>query len=155
MSATIYRPGDEALALGASPALVAMLEQIGWAIRAFDIDTAAGRFALELHRSDGRWLHVSTDRLGRASMDRFQRETSMSCGNDGRRGAPRDVVRDRFIGRTRCADPQALLLAMADYLAANPAPGREALPAGTARAAMGLLMGAPVENSAHQSVKRC
>ena len=141
MSDTLSRPVDAAIATTIPSVLVALLEQIGWEIRAMDLDLASGRAVIEIHRADGRWIHVSTDRLGRASIERWQRETSMSRGNDGRRGMFRDVVNDRFLGRTRCAGPQALLLAMADYLATNPAPGRSALPESTTRAAVGLLMG--------------
>lgn len=141
MSDTLSRTNGTALAPVIPSILVALLEQIGWEIRTVERDVIPGLAVLELHRADGRWLHVATDRLGRASIERWQRETSMSCGNDGRRGAPRDVVNDRFLGRTKTADSAALILAMADYIAANPAPGRAALSSSSTRAAMQLLIG--------------
>ena len=140
MNDGLSRPVEVALAPTIPRVLVALLEHTGWEIRTAE-RTAAGLAVLELHRADGRWLHVSVDRLGRASIERWQRETSMSCGNDGRRGAPRDVVNDRFLGRTQCDGARDLLLAMADYIAANPAPGRAALSSSAARAAVQLLMG--------------
>ena len=123
------------------PSVVSMmLESIGWEIRTVEIDLVAGRSVLELHRFDGPWVHLSARLEGKVTIERWQRETVMSCGNDGVRGAPRNVIQDRFLGRTSCPGTRSALRVLSDYLVDNPEPGRAALPAATVRDAVRLLM---------------
>lgn len=123
------------------PAVLAMaLEQIGWEIRSVDLDLAKGRATIEMFRSDGRWLHLSTDDEGHAKIERFDRRVSFErCPG----GSFSNVVRDHFLGRTRCAGGRAALRSLSDYLADNPAQGRAQLSKGATRDALRLLMGGP------------
>ena len=119
--------------------LTIMLEQIGWELRTVGLDLVVGRAVLELHRADGRWLHVATDRLGRATIERWQRERVIKRQIGG--GCLGDGFDDRFLGRTHCAGARAALRSMADYVAQNPAPGRVELPRADVRNALRLMMG--------------
>lgn len=126
----------------AVPALtIAMLEQIGWEIREVSIDLAAGRAVVRLHRHDGRHLYVAADASGKATVERWQRETTPT-------GSIRsDVVSDRFLGRSPCFGARSALRTMCDYIAENPAPGCAALPASTVRDSIRLLMAASEASS--------
>ena len=120
------------------PAVVATLASLGWEIRAVEIDLAAGRAVLEVHRADGRWLYLSADALGRATVERWQRR------REWQRGAPRapcyEGSVDTLLGRERCSGARSALRTVAHYLAANPAPGRAELAPETTRAALRLLL---------------
>ena len=120
------------------PAVTATLASLGWEIRAVEIDLATGRAVLEVHRADGRWLYLSADALGRATVERWQRR------REWQRVAPRaasvEAPVDTLLGRERCAGARSALRSVAHYLAANPAPGRAELAPEATRAALRLLM---------------
>lgn len=117
------------------PDVVTMtFERIGWEIRSVDIDLSTGKAVARLFRFDGRWLYLSADASGRAVIERWQREKVVECGSPS--------IRDRFLGRTSCAGARSALRSLCDYVAENPAPGLDALPVGSVRDAVRLLMSA-------------
>ncbi len=92
---------------------------------------------VRLFRADGRWLFLSADAEGRATIERWQREETF----DRRKGgAGFDAIHDHFLGRLRCDGARAALRMLCTYVAENPAPGHVALPAADIRAAVRLLM---------------
>lgn len=110
----------------------------GYEPSAVEIDLVGGSLLVELHRVDGRWLRLSADRLGRVSLERWQRRKS-----DCRPHAQAPVcmvVQDEFLGRFRPAGLRAGLRALASYVADNPAPGRLGITGREARDAMRLVM---------------
>lgn len=118
-------------------ALATILARAGWEVRTLDLDPVAGRAVVEIHRADGRWLYLSADALGRASVERWHREAIVTRY----RGGPEcDGHRDQFLGRTRFGGPRAALRHLSTYVADNPMPGRDRLDVGDVRGALAPLM---------------
>lgn len=125
-------------------ALAVVLARGGWEIRDLDLDLVAGRAMIELHRADGRWLYLSADSLGRASVERWHRAAVVTRY----RGGPEcDGHRDQFLGRTRFEGPRAALRHLSRYVADNPAPGRAGIEVGDVRGALAPLMAVAVQVS--------
>ena len=119
-------------------ALSIALARCGWEVRALDIDLVAGRLVAQLHRYDGRWLHVAADDLGRASVERWHRTAIVRrCYGVG---PQTDGWDDQFLGRTRCEGPRAAMRALCAYVADNPSPGFARLEAPEVRAAFAPVM---------------
>lgn len=115
-------------------ALGATLRRVGWEVRELDLDLHAGRLTVEAHRDDGRWLRLTADPLGRVHLERWHRRIVL-------RGVPQSPhVDDQFLGRQRCEGSRSGLRRLCGYVAANPAPGREALPAPAVRRALAPVM---------------
>lgn len=112
---------------GGERALVAALGRLGWEARAIEIDVSTGQAVLELERADGRWLHVACDRHGRASVERWSRAIVTERGKG--RVPWVDRCKDTFLGRERHDGILDALRGACEYVAENPAPGRERLPA--------------------------
>lgn len=103
------------------------LARSGWELRNLDADLVAGRLVVELHRIDGRWLYLTVDPLGRASVERWHRDPVIRrCFGSG---PEFDAHEDRFLGRLRGA-PVEMLRAACGYVEDNPAPGWAQLPSG-------------------------
>lgn len=130
---------------GTDRALAVALDRLGWEVRALDLDASTGRAVLELERADGRWLHVACDRHGRATVERWSRGIVME--REKWRVPWVDRCKDAFLGRERHVGFSGALRSASEYVAANPAPGREALPAPLVYA---LLVGGTSE---HESDK--
>jgi len=99
-----------------------LMSAAGWEIKFIDLDLtgAQPRLDLRVMRDDGRWLHARVDALGRATVERFQRQRSlgMSANTSGRRPLS-PQVEDTFLGRERCPGARAMLRGLASYLADN------------------------------------
>lgn len=122
--------------------LAAILARAGWEVRTLDLDLVAGRAVLEIHRTDGRWLYLSADSIGRASVERWHREATVErCFGDG---PQRDGHRDQFLGRMRFEGPRAALRHLSRYVADNPAPGWAEIEVGDVRGVLAPLMAVPV-----------
>lgn len=116
-----------------------VLRRLGWEIRSMDLDLTRDKVDMRLFRDDGRWLHLSTPRSGRAVIERWHREPTIERAS--KRGPQFDAFRDEFLGRIHCGHPRQALRTLCDYLADNPAPDHAALPAAEVRDAVRLLMG--------------
>lgn len=127
----------------APPATCAILASIGWEILSVEIDLVAGRALLDIRREDGRWLRLSADALGRASIERWQRDRAWQ--RSSRRAASYEGVADTFLGRERHEGPRQALRYLSHYVAENPAPGRGALPVGAVKSAVAALLGGGVQ----------
>lgn len=90
---------------------------------------------MRLFRYDGRWLYLSADADGRASVERWHRDPTVERDMGGV-GVRYDGFKDRFLGRVRCEGAPSVLRVLCDYVAENPAPGFAALPASTVRDAL-------------------
>ena len=121
-------------------ALAAGLQSIGWEVRTLDVDHVAGRFVLEVHRFDGRWLYLTGDDIGRVNLERWHRDPVVRRAFGAPNGAQFDSHEDRFLGRTRPEGVRSGLRSLASYVADNPAPGFPALPAGSVRALLAPLL---------------
>lgn len=143
----VARPAEIPLAR-----LAAVLRLAGWEVRNLDLDLVAGRATVELHRDDGRWVLLSADALGRASIERNQRTVSLGRHSSARGRIPLSPqVADTFLGRQRFEGPRAALRSLCAYVADNPAPGKRMLSASEVRAAFAPLMSAPVARAALHS----
>lgn len=132
--------GDVAPARDAVSAIAHGFERIGWELRAVEIDMVAGRVVIEAHRFDGRWVYVTADGLGRASVERWHRDAVVYRY---RGGPTNDGFEDRFLGRTRCEGPRSALRTLCNYIADNPAPGFSALAAADVRRLIAPLLANP------------
>lgn len=128
-----------ALSPAIQSAVVATFERIGWEIREVNINLATGKAIVRLFRSDGRWLYLSASADSTATIERWHRDRLDQRGMGGI-GPMFHGMDDRFLGRTRCVHARHALRALADYVAENPAPGREALPATAIRNAVRMLI---------------
>ena len=130
--------GPSAPSVGdATRALACGLQRIGWEIREVDIDTVAGRAVVRLHRFDGRWLHLAADDIGRASLERWQRDAIVYRY----RGGPQcDGHEDRFLGRSRHEGLRSGLRSLCTYIADNPAPGFPSLTSADVRRLVAPLL---------------
>lgn len=127
----------EALTTTDLKALAAVLHLAGWEVRNVDLDLVAGRAVVELHRYDGRWVYLSADDLGRASIERWHRNAVVTRYQ----GGPQcDGFEDLFLGRTRCEGARSALRSLCSYVADNPAPGFRTLAAPDVRRALAPLM---------------
>jgi hypothetical protein len=128
-----------ALAPSVPSSVVAVFHRIGWEIREVSIDLSRGKAVVRLFRYDGRWLHLSVKVDGDATIERWHRDRPDQRGMGGS-GPLFEGIKDTFLGRTVCTSARPALRALCNYVAENPAPGREALPASTVRDAVRLLM---------------
>lgn len=127
-------------------ALAAALRLAGWEVRNLDLDLVAGRATVELRRDDGRWVLLSVDAHGRASIERHQRTVVLGRHSSARGRVVRsEQIEDVFLGRQRCDGARSALRALCNYVADNPAPGRPALPSSAVRAAFAPLMSVPAK----------
>lgn len=139
---------DELKRLRAQGASIAVLSSVlhlaGWELRDIDLDLISGRARVELHRYDGRRVLLSTDAIGRTSLERSHRTIALGRHSSTRGRIPLSPqIEDEFLGRQRCEGPRSGLRALCSYVATNPAPGRQELPPSAVRAAFAPLMGAP------------
>lgn len=119
-------------------ATIALLASIGWEIVSVDVDLVMGRALMDIRREDGRWLRISADALGRASIERWQRDREWCRAS--RTTPSYEGPVDVFLGRERYEGPRQMLRHLSHYVAENPAPGRAELPVGSVKAAVALLL---------------
>ena len=105
-------------------ALCQTLERHGWEVRNIDIDLIAERAIVEIHRFDGRWVHLSGKTHESVSIERWHRTPTVYRY----RGGPQcDGFNDQFLGRSRPEGLRTGLRSLCKYIADNPAPGFSAL----------------------------
>ena len=105
-------------------ALRQTLECHGWDIRTVEIDLIANRAIVEIHRFDGRWIHLAGSPDRPVNLERWHRTPTVYRY----RGGPQcDGFNDQFLGRTRPEGLRSGLRSLCTYLADNPAPGFPAL----------------------------
>lgn len=94
----------------------------GWEIQFVDLDLTGvhPRVDMRVMRDDGRWIHARVDALGRATVERFQRQRwlGMSADTKGRRPLSPQVA-DEFLGREHCTGARAMLRGLTAYLTDN------------------------------------
>ena len=117
----------------------------GWEISYIDLDLTRDRAQAEIKvvRDDGRWLWARVDRIGRSSMEAFQREKwlGMSANTKGRRPLSPQVD-DVFLGRQAFAEPLAMLGGLTAYLADN---ALRPVTLADMRASWAAIVGAPLK----------
>lgn len=121
--ATCALDGASALSGDASVArLAAVMARAGWEISFIDLDLTQDRPTADIRiaRADGRWLHARVDRLGRSTIETFQREKSlgMSANTKGRRPLSPQID-DVFMGRRSFEGARSMLRNLTAYLADN------------------------------------
>lgn len=132
----VVRPAD---------ALLRTMGRAGWTLDWADLDLTGITPRLEIRatRHDGLWLRAYVDQCGRATLERFQRERSLSAPKNKKAGSRMPMtpqIDDHFLGRQRYEGARAMMRGMCDYLSAN-ALSPVALP--DMRAAWAVVMQAP------------
>lgn len=123
--------------------LLRVMDRAGWELAWVDLDLtgAAPRLEIRANRYDGLWLRAYMDQLGRATVERFQRERSlgMAMNQKGRRPmAP--LVNDHFLGRQRYEGARSMMRGLCQYLTDN---ALHSIELADMRAAWAALMQAP------------
>jgi hypothetical protein len=127
---TTENQGSEPVALSSSAigkvaemsTLQMTMAMAGWTVDFVDIDlTQSTPMALiRCHRDDGLWFSARVDSLGRCSFETFQRNAWLGKPNNTKGRWPQSPQSDdQFLGRSRPADPQALLSHVASYIVDN------------------------------------
>ncbi|MGE0799906.1 MAG: hypothetical protein AB7G13_11615 [Lautropia sp.] len=118
------------------------MEFAGWQVRSLDLDLTgtAPRVTVDLMRNDGRRLWAHVDSIGRATLETFQRETTLDVSDYGRRAPRCDRHVDVFLGRQRTLGGRSLLRAVTAYIADN---SLRPVALGDVRAAWALAMNQP------------
>ena len=102
--------------------LTSLMRSAGWEIEYIDLDLTGNqpKADIRVKRDDGRWLLARVDALGRASVERFQRERTlgMSANTKGRRPLS-PQVNDEFLGRSRFEGARSMLRGLTAYLVEN------------------------------------
>lgn len=108
-----------------SPALrrlTRILESAGWEIQFLDLNLASEipTVDLRLYRTDGLWLHVRADHLGRCTLETFSRRKwlGMTQGVKGRKPLS-PQVEDTFLGRRRFTGVRMMMRELCAYLVEN------------------------------------
>lgn len=106
----------------ASDALLRTMARAGWELDFVDLDLTGSDPTVEIraHRYDGLWFRAHVDRLGRATLERFQRKRSlgMAPNRKGRRPLV-PLVDDTFLGRQKYEGARSMLRGMCSYLVDN------------------------------------
>ncbi|MGY0790913.1 hypothetical protein ACW7BJ_16225 [Azospirillum argentinense] len=119
---------DMTVAIQASPIdqaqtrLAALMNRAGWEIEYIDLDLTGDlpKATIKVTRADGRWLLARVDRLGRASVERFQRERFLGKTPNVKGRAPLSPqVNDQFLGRSHYEGARSMLRGLTGYIADN------------------------------------
>lgn len=133
-----------------SQALVSVLEAHGFELQAMNIDAHRGVMTIQIHRFDGRWWWLHADERG-AVLESWHRVESLGRHSSSKPGVPLSPqINDTFLGRSRREGFRSGLRALANRLADNPAPGRPALTAESARRAMRAIASQLLTNDANR-----
>ena len=136
---------------GSAVALQRCMSLAGWEIHFVDLDLTADRPSADIRimRSDGRWLHARVDKLGRATIERHQRERRLAMSSATKGRCPLSPqVDDIFLGRSSYSGARSMLRDLTTYIVAN-AMGPVAL--SDVRAAWAAVMSAPLQIAGPQS----
>ncbi|WP_298705931.1 hypothetical protein [uncultured Variovorax sp.] len=102
--------------------LAVTLATAGWEIDeiALDLTRTGPKAEIRVGRHDGRWMLARVDQLGRASIERFQRERSLGMATNGTGRRPLSPqIDDIFLGRSRFSGPDEMLLGLTQLLVDN------------------------------------
>lgn len=102
--------------------LLAVMQAAGWEVEFIDLDLTGEqpKVDIKVTRADGRWLLARVDQIGRASIERFQRQRSlgMTPNTKGRRPLSPQVD-DEFLGRDQFTGARSMLRGLTAYIADN------------------------------------
>lgn len=94
--------------------LLRTMDLAGWTLNWVDLDLTGSAPQMEIRatRHDGLWVRAYVDSLGRATVERFQR-------NLDTRQPMIPLINDRFIGRQRYPGGRVMLRSLCAYLVDN------------------------------------
>jgi hypothetical protein len=126
-------------------ALLRTMDRAGWALDWVDLDLtgSAPRLEIRATRHDGLWVRAYVDQLGRATLERFQRERTLGVPQNKKAGARMPMaplVDDHFMGRQRYEGGRSMMRGLCAYLADN---ALHPVALADMRAAWAALMQAP------------
>ena len=129
----------------AADTLLRTMDHAGWTLDWADLDLtgSAPRLEIRATRHDGLWVRAYVDQLGRASLERFQRERSLGVTRNKKAGARMPMVPlidDCFMGRQRYEGGRSMMRGLCTYLTDN---ALRPIPLADMRAAWAPLMQAP------------
>lgn len=103
-------------------ALLRTMDRAGWALDWVDIDLtgSAPRLEIRATRHDGLWVRAYVDQLGRATLERFQRERGLGMARNQKGLRPLvPLVDDHFMGRHRYEGGRSMMRGLCAYLTDN------------------------------------
>jgi hypothetical protein len=126
-------------------ALLRTMDRAGWTLDWVDLDLTGSspRLDVRVMRHDGLWVRACVDQLGRATLERFQRERSLGSPPNKASGAKEPLaplVDDHFLGRQRFEDASSMMRGLCAYLTDN---ALHPVALADMRAAWAALMQAP------------
>ena len=121
-----------------------VMQSAGWELKFIDLDLTGEKpkADIKIARDDGRWLLARVDSIGRVTVERYQRETSlgMSVNTKGRRPLS-PQVNDVFLGRSTYPGARSMLRDLTGYIARN---AQSPIALGTVRSAWASVMASPL-----------
>lgn len=108
--------------MDAASRMASMLRAAGWDIEFINLDLTSDtpKATIKVMRSDGRWLFASVDQLGRATIDRFQRNRVLGRTPSVTGRAPLSPqINDTFLGRERFMGARSMMRGLTSYLVDN------------------------------------
>ena len=138
-------PVDRHVRPRVADALLRTMDRAGWALDWVDLDLtgSAPRLEIRATRYDGLWVRAHIDQLGRATLERFQRERSLGVPRNKKAGARMPMVPlidDHFMGRQRYEGGRSMMRGLCAYLTDN---ALHPVALADMRAAWAALMQAP------------
>ena len=125
-------------------ALAHVMARAGWEINYVDLDLTGDKpqAEIKLVRHDGLWVWAKVDHVGRAYVERFQREKWLGMSGNGKGRRPLSPqVKDVFLGRSSYTGPRSMLRNLTAYLSDN---SLQPIAIADMRAAWASVMGAPM-----------
>jgi hypothetical protein len=99
-----------------------VMRAAGWEIEYIDLDLTGNqpKADIKLTRGDGLWVLARVDHLGRATIERFQREMKLGKPRGAKGRFPLSPqIEDIFLGRLSGLKPRTMLRALTSYIADN------------------------------------
>lgn len=141
--AAVGAPLDRHVRPRAADALLRTMDRAGWALDWVDLDLtgSAPRLEIRATRYDGLWVRAYVDQLGRATLERFQRERSLGKAKNQKGRRPLvPLIDDHFMGRQRYEGGRSMMRGLCAYLTDN---ALHPVALADMRAAWAALMQAP------------
>lgn len=125
--------------------LLRTMDRAGWSLDWVDIDLTgtAPKVEIRATRHDGLWVRAYIDHLGRATIERFQRERSLGVQRNKKAGARMPMapmIDDHFMGRQKYEGGRSMMRGLCAYLTDN---ALHQVELADIRSAWGALMQAP------------
>lgn len=127
----------------AADALLRTMDRSGWVLDWVDLDLTGSAPKLEIRatRYDGLWVRAYVDQLGRATLERFQRERGIGMAKNQKGRRPMvPLIDDHFMGRQRYEGGRSMMRGLCAYLTDN---ALHQVALADMRAAWAALMQAP------------